>query len=59
MIISWPTTPGYILQQNSQLNISAGWLNTVYVVTTNSFTKTNSIIIYSPIRNLFFRLANP
>ena len=45
MIISWPTTPGYILQQNSQLNISAGWLNTVYVVTTNSFTKTNSIII--------------
>jgi uncharacterized repeat protein (TIGR03803 family) len=57
VIISWPDTGNYILQQNSSLSIPAGWAATGY--STNTSNGTNSITITSPAGKLFFRLANP
>ena len=59
VIVSWPDTGSYTLQQNSNLAVSAGWATSGYPVTTNSPTGTNSITITPPAGNLFFRLANP
>jgi hypothetical protein len=58
VIVSWPATAGYILQQNSNLSAAAGWANSVYPVTTSA-SGTNSITVTPPSGNLFFRLANP
>jgi hypothetical protein len=55
VIISWPNTGNYTLQQNSNLAASAGWATSGYPVTTNSPAGTNSITI-TPTGNLFFRL---
>jgi hypothetical protein len=57
VLISWPTTTGYILQQNNNLATPAGWGTSGYSVSTNNGT--NSISITSPTGTLFFRLANP
>ena len=57
VIVSWPNTGSYTLQQNSNLAASAGWTTSTYSITTNAGT--NSITITPPTRNLFFRLANP
>jgi hypothetical protein len=59
VIVSWPNTGSYTLQQNSNLAVPAGWATSGYPVTTNSPAGTNSITITLPTGNLFLRLANP
>ena len=53
VIVSWPNTGSYTLQQNSVLT-SGGWATSGYTITTANGT--NSITINSPTGNLFFRL---
>jgi hypothetical protein len=55
VIISWPNTGSYTLQQNNNLAVSAGWTTSGYTINTSNGT--NSITITSPTGNLFFRLA--
>ena len=59
VIVSWPNTGNYTLQQNSNLAAPAGWATSGYPVTTNSPPGTNSITITPSVGSLFFRLANP
>jgi hypothetical protein len=59
VIVSWPNTGSYTLQQNSNLAVAADWTTSGYPVTTNSPFGTNRITITPPKGNLFFRLANP
>jgi hypothetical protein len=59
VIVSWPNTGNYTLQQNSNLAASAGWATSGYAVSTNSPPGANSITITPPTGSLFFRLANP
>jgi hypothetical protein len=59
VIVSWPNTGNYTLQQDSNLALSAAWTTSGYPVTTNSPAGTNSITITPPVGSLFFRLANP
>ena len=54
VIVSWPNTGNYALQQNSNLAIPAGWVASGYSITT--LNGTNSITITPPAGNLFFRL---
>jgi hypothetical protein len=56
VLISWPATGNYILQQNANLSTSA-WTPGNYPITTANGT--NSVTIISPAGNLFFRLNNP
>jgi hypothetical protein len=53
VIVSWPDTGNYTLQQNSNL-AGGSWTSSVYTITTSNGT--NSITIPSPAGNLFFRL---
>jgi hypothetical protein len=57
VIVSWPDTGSYNLQQNSNLAAPAGWTTSGYSIATSNGT--NSITITPPAGNLFFRLANP
>ena len=57
VIVSWPNTGSYTLQQNNNLAPPGGWSTSGYSITTANGT--NSISITSPMGNLFFRLANP
>jgi hypothetical protein len=57
VIVSWPVTAGYTLQQNNNVAVPAGWAASGYTITTANGT--NSITITPPTGNLFFRLANP
>jgi hypothetical protein len=57
VIISWPDTGNYTLQQKSNLARSAGWATSGYSISTSHGT--NSITITPPTGSLFFRLANP
>jgi hypothetical protein len=54
VIVSWPNTGSYTLQQNANLALASGWTPSGYTITTangtNSFTPT------VPTGNLFFRL---
>jgi hypothetical protein len=59
VIVSWPNSGSYTLQQNRNLAALAAWATSSYSVTTNSPTGTNSITITPPTGSLFFRLANP
>lgn len=56
VIISWPGTGSYTLQQNAGLALANGWATSGYSVSTSNGT--NSITITSPSGNLFFRLSN-
>jgi hypothetical protein len=56
VIISWPDTGSYTLQQNSSLK-GGSWAASGYSVTTSNGT--NSVTITPPTGNLFFRLSNP
>jgi hypothetical protein len=56
VIVSWPNTGSYKLQQNSNL-ATTNWIAGSYSITT--INGTNSITITPPSGNLFFRLANP
>jgi hypothetical protein len=59
VIVSWPNTGSYTLQQNSNLAAPAAWATSGYPVTTNSPAGTNNVTITPPAGRLFFRLANP
>ena len=54
VIVSWPDTGIYTLQQNANLALANGWATTGYSITTSNGT--NSITITPPTANLFFRL---
>jgi len=56
VVISWPGTGSYTLQQNANLALVNGWATSGYSVSTSNGT--NSITITSPSGNLFFRLSN-
>jgi hypothetical protein len=55
VIVSWPNTGSYTLQQNSNLAAPAGWATSGYTVTTSNGT--SSITITPPLGSLFFRLT--
>jgi len=57
VVVSWPNTGSYALQQNNNPAASAGWMTSGYTITTNNGT--NSVTITPPAGNLFFRLFNP
>jgi hypothetical protein len=58
VIVSWPDTGSYTLQQTANLAAgNGGWVTSGYPITTANGT--NSITITPPTGNLFFRLANP
>jgi len=57
VVVSWPNTGSYTLQQNSNLANTSGWITSGYLV--SSSNGTNSVTITSPAGNLFFRLSNP
>src|SRR5271166_55786 len=59
VIVSWPDSGSYTLQQNSNLAVPADWATSGYAVTTNNPIGTNSITVTPPTGNLFFRLAKP
>jgi len=54
VIVSWPNTGSYTLQQNPDVANPAGWSTSAYPITLASGT--NSITLISPTGNLFFRL---
>ena len=54
VIVSWPNTGSYTLQQNGNVVIRASWTTSGYAITTANGT--NSITITPPTGNLFFRL---
>lgn len=56
VVVSWPDTGSYTLQQNGNL-ASGTWTTGSYTV--NTANGTNSVTITPPADNLFFRLANP
>ena len=57
VIVSWPNTGSYTLQQNSNVAAPAGWVTSGYSISSNNGT--NSITITPPTGNLFFRLTHP
>jgi hypothetical protein len=57
VIVSWPNTGSYTLQQNGNLAVPAGWTTSGYSITTSNGT--NSITISLPTGKQFFRLSNP
>jgi hypothetical protein len=57
VIISWPNTGSYTLQQNSNLAVPNGWTTSGYTISTANGT--NSITITSPTGTMFFRLMQP
>lgn len=57
VIVSWPDTGSYTLQQNANLALANGWATSGYIITTNNGTC--SITITLPTGNVFFRLSNP
>jgi hypothetical protein len=54
VIVSWPNTGNYTLQQNANVALANGWATSGYTITTANGT--NSITISPPTGNLFFRL---
>ncbi len=57
VIVSWPSTGSYTLQQNNSLAAPGGWSTSGYTINTSNGT--NSITITPPTGNLFFRLKQP
>jgi hypothetical protein len=56
VVVSWPDTGSYTLQQNANL-ATTNWTASGYSITTANGI--NSITITPPSGSLFFRLANP
>ena len=54
VVVSWPDTGNYTLQQNANLALASGWTTSGYHITTSNGT--NSATITPPTGNLFFRL---
>ena len=57
VIIAWPVTVSYTLQQNADLALTNGWAASSFSISTSNGT--NSITITPQTGNLFFRLSNP
>ncbi len=57
VIVFWPNTGSYTLQQNGNLATPGGWAATAYTI--SSANGTNSVTIAAPSGQLFFRLSNP
>lgn len=55
VVVSWPNSGSYTLQQSSNLANTNGWASSSYTITMTNGT--NSITITLPAGNLFFRLA--
>jgi hypothetical protein len=56
VIVSWPDSGSYTLQQNANL-AGGSWTTSGYTITTSNGT--NSVTITPPTGNLFFRLKQP
>jgi hypothetical protein len=56
VIVSWPNTGSYTLQQNSNL-ATTNWTTSANAITTSNGT--NAFTITPLVGNLFFRLSNP
>ena len=56
VVVSWPNTGSYTLQQNSNL-AGGSWTTSGYTITTSNGT--NSITITPPTGNMFFRFKQP
>jgi hypothetical protein len=54
VIVSWPNTGSYALQQNDSPANAIGWASSGYTI--NTVNGTNSITVTPPTGNLFFRL---
>jgi hypothetical protein len=54
VIVFWPNTGSYTLQQNANLALANGWATSGYQINTSNGT--NSITITAPSGQLFFRL---
>jgi hypothetical protein len=54
VIVSWPNTGSYTLQQNNNVAAPANWTTSGYSI--NTAFGTNSITITAPTGNLFFGL---
>jgi hypothetical protein len=57
VVVSWPDTGSFTLQQNSNLAVPGGWTASGFSISTANGT--NSVIITPPAGNLFFRLSSP
>ena len=57
VIVAWPATGSYTLQQNGSVAAPAGWTTSGFTITTSNGT--NSITITPPAGQLFFRLKKP
>ena len=57
VIVSWPDTGSYTLQQSANLALANGWATCGHPITTTNGT--SSITVTAPTGNLFFRLSNP
>jgi DNA-binding beta-propeller fold protein YncE len=55
VVVSWPLTPGFTLQQTSDLQ-AGNWTASSYPITTNGAM--GSVTLESPTGNLFFRLSH-
>lgn len=55
VVVSWPNTGSYTLQQNNTLR-GGSWVTSTYTISTANGT--NSITITSPVGNQLFRLKN-
>ncbi len=55
VVVSWPSpSTGFVLEQNTNLQNPSGWSS--FAGTINDGVITKSVVITSPIRDLFFRL---
>jgi len=57
LVVSWPDTGAYTLQQNSDISTSANWAASGYTV--NTASGVSSVTITAPAGKLFFRLSKP
>ena len=54
LLVSWPNTGNYTLQQSANLAVGNAWATSGYAISTSNGT--NSITLTAPAGNLFFRL---
>jgi len=59
VVVSWPATGSYTLQQSANVADPGSWATSVYNNNITTANNTSSITITPPTGNLFFRLSNP
>ena len=57
VVVSWPATGTYSLQESTDLASTANWSTSGYTITTANGV--SSVTLTAPTGKLFFRLANP